>query len=159
MATELEKLLERIRNKEFDEKAMCDLPTFGGSEPEDTMGVWSWDETHMIVGESDFEIVKRCACGENPASCKHYKIGFKIIRDLGAEWGESPQLFSDDFDLSEFIDSGKKSNPDWDWDEYPEPDDAEFSETIEWLRDINSNFILRNACISDEEMSEIKKIL
>jgi hypothetical protein len=27
-----------------------DLPTFGGEEPEDTHDVWSWDETHLIVG-------------------------------------------------------------------------------------------------------------
>ena len=27
-----------------------DLPTFGGSEPTDTTGVWSWDESHILVG-------------------------------------------------------------------------------------------------------------
>lgn len=47
-------------------KGECDttsLPTFGGNEPENTQGVWSWDETHMIVGTcpSDMEIVSRAA--------------------------------------------------------------------------------------------------
>jgi hypothetical protein len=27
-----------------------ETPTFGGSEPADTREVWSWDETHLIVG-------------------------------------------------------------------------------------------------------------
>ncbi len=38
-----------------------DLPTFGGEEPACTLGVWSWDETHMLVGtcNDDLEIVER----------------------------------------------------------------------------------------------------
>lgn len=36
------------------------LPTFGGDEPSDTQGVWSWDETRLLVGYgSDLEIVGR----------------------------------------------------------------------------------------------------
>lgn len=37
------------------------LPTFGGEEPEDTHGVWSWDETRLLVGTcfSEIEIVPR----------------------------------------------------------------------------------------------------
>jgi hypothetical protein len=27
-----------------------DAPTFGGPEPADTCEVWSWDQTHMIIG-------------------------------------------------------------------------------------------------------------
>jgi hypothetical protein len=39
---------------------MTSLPTFGGREPSDTAGVWSWDETRLIVGTgSDYEIVDR----------------------------------------------------------------------------------------------------
>ena len=30
------------------------LPTFGGEEPRDTMGIWSWDETHLLVGEGSW---------------------------------------------------------------------------------------------------------
>jgi len=42
----------------------CDwtsLPTFGGAEPKDTTGIWSWDETRMIVGTcaDDIKIVRR----------------------------------------------------------------------------------------------------
>lgn len=37
-----------------------DYPTFGGDEPDDTFGVWSWDEDRMLIGESQpFEIVSR----------------------------------------------------------------------------------------------------
>ena len=38
-----------------------DLPTFGGTEPDDTEGVWSWDETSLLVGTccADLEIVDR----------------------------------------------------------------------------------------------------
>ena len=45
-------------NHELD---MTSLPTFGGTEPADTTGIWSWDETRMIVGDgsADLEIVER----------------------------------------------------------------------------------------------------
>lgn len=37
-----------------------DLPTFGGEEPESTIGVWSWDEDRLLVGEGyDWRIVDR----------------------------------------------------------------------------------------------------
>lgn len=38
-----------------------ELPTFGGPEPEDTEGVWSWDSARLLVGtcSDDFEIVFR----------------------------------------------------------------------------------------------------
>lgn len=38
-----------------------DLPTFGGTEPRDTVGVWSWDATSLLVGTSadDLQIVTR----------------------------------------------------------------------------------------------------
>ena len=32
-------------------RAVEDAPTFGGTEPDDTMGVWSWDADHVLVGE------------------------------------------------------------------------------------------------------------
>jgi hypothetical protein len=39
----------------------CDLPTYGGEEPVDTLGVWSWDKTRLLVGacSDDLEIVPR----------------------------------------------------------------------------------------------------
>jgi len=39
---------------------MTSLPTFGGTEPKATDGIWSWDATRMIIGTgSDYEIVDR----------------------------------------------------------------------------------------------------
>jgi hypothetical protein len=37
------------------------LPSFGGAEPADTFGVWSWDETRLLIGScsDDFRIVAR----------------------------------------------------------------------------------------------------
>jgi len=32
-------------------RAVSVCPTFGGDEPEDLHAVWSWDETHLLVGE------------------------------------------------------------------------------------------------------------
>ena len=48
------------------------LPTYGGTEPLDTSGVWSWDDTHLLVGEGgveDWEIVPRCPHGEADFHC------------------------------------------------------------------------------------------
>lgn len=38
-----------------------ELPTFGGAEPRNTVGVWSWDETRLLVGEGrdDLRIIDR----------------------------------------------------------------------------------------------------
>ena len=39
---------------------LSDLPTFGGAEPLDTLGVWSWDAESLLVGDgSDLSIVPR----------------------------------------------------------------------------------------------------
>jgi hypothetical protein len=37
------------------------LPVFGGDDPQDTQGVWSWDATRLLVGScsSDLRIVPR----------------------------------------------------------------------------------------------------
>jgi len=44
------------------------LPTFGGREPNDTAEVWSWDATHLLVGDQqELEIVPR-VCGEDDQS-------------------------------------------------------------------------------------------
>jgi len=43
------------------EQDWTDLPTFGGDEPKNTDGIWSWDKCHLIVGTCahDLEIVER----------------------------------------------------------------------------------------------------
>jgi len=70
-ATDLGDLIEILRELdatgELEYVDITDLPTFGGTEPPDTQGVWSWDETSMIVGScvgtgefaGDFRIVSR----------------------------------------------------------------------------------------------------
>ncbi len=37
------------------------LPVFGGIEPKNTAGIWSWDDTRLIVGScaDDIEIIDR----------------------------------------------------------------------------------------------------
>ena len=32
-------------------RALEDCATFGGDAPEDTAGMWSWDDTHLLAGE------------------------------------------------------------------------------------------------------------
>lgn len=38
---------------------LTSLPNFGGKEPRSTLGVWSWDDNNLLVGEGNFEIVSR----------------------------------------------------------------------------------------------------
>lgn len=73
-ATSLDDLLDRINEcdqalsdreanptgtRVTDVVDMTSLPTFGGQEPADTIGVWSWDESRLLVGEGNLEIVDR----------------------------------------------------------------------------------------------------
>jgi hypothetical protein len=55
----LKKLFESIKNGETE--LNDELPVFSKSEPDSTWGVWSYDDTHMIVGTctDDIEIVER----------------------------------------------------------------------------------------------------
>lgn len=57
----LNNLVELHQEGREDEIQMTSLPLFGGQEPEHTLGVWSWDEEHLLIGEgwSDFMIVNR----------------------------------------------------------------------------------------------------
>ena len=38
-----------------------ELPTYGGAEPADTDGIWSWDATRLLIGTcaDDLQIVER----------------------------------------------------------------------------------------------------
>jgi hypothetical protein len=54
-AESLEELLAVIRDMEAEDptvldRYICDLPVFGGEDPEDTSLIWSWNETHWLVG-------------------------------------------------------------------------------------------------------------
>ena len=55
----LDQLLAQVKDggREIDDR----LPTFGGDDPEDTYGVWSWDKARLMVGTcgADMEIISR----------------------------------------------------------------------------------------------------
>ena len=59
--TTLDDLLDVLHEMEdSDEVDMANLPTFGGTVPGNTSGVWSWDATRLIKGTgSDYQIVDR----------------------------------------------------------------------------------------------------
>lgn len=54
-------LTEEYQNIPFNgyELDYSSMPTFGGVEPGDTTGVWSWDDNNLLVGEGELEIVSR----------------------------------------------------------------------------------------------------
>ncbi len=64
---ELTELLNRFESLDSDDDQqeyknidLSNLPVFGGEEPDDTEGVYSWDEENvMIPGNSGWEIVSR----------------------------------------------------------------------------------------------------
>jgi hypothetical protein len=56
---------------------LCDLPVFSVNEPNSTMEVFSWDDTHVLIDNSsvlngdDYELVERCTnCGEADFNCE-----------------------------------------------------------------------------------------
>jgi hypothetical protein len=55
----LDELAEMMREGRVT--PLDELPTFGGDEPTDTCGVWSWDTDRVIVGTcaDDIEIITR----------------------------------------------------------------------------------------------------
>lgn len=38
---------------------LTDLPTFGGSEPSDTDGIFSWDGTRYLIPSNAWELIER----------------------------------------------------------------------------------------------------
>lgn len=68
-ATDLNELLEMLNNATSEEMERIDLtslPTFGRMDIDEfeenvcatSYPVWSWDDTHAIVGEGNWEIVR-----------------------------------------------------------------------------------------------------
>ena len=60
----LDDLFEQIKSGALDHLSgneWAELPVFGGTEPNCTIGVWSWDETRLLVGTcaDDMRIVNR----------------------------------------------------------------------------------------------------
>ena len=65
-STNLEELLEALNSYDDDETKIDEvadlpgLPTFGGDEPENTDGIWSWDADNLICnGSQGFVIESR----------------------------------------------------------------------------------------------------
>jgi len=58
---DLDDLLEAMRSRSPRLPLWDNLPTFGGEEPANTQGVWSWDKECLIVGTcaDDLSIVDR----------------------------------------------------------------------------------------------------
>ena len=49
-----------LTDSEGSEYDLTSLPTFGGDEPSDTTGIWSWDADSLLIGEGrPFKIVSR----------------------------------------------------------------------------------------------------
>ena len=62
--SDLVEALRQTRSLSPEDQAAIDwseLPTFGGAEPADTSGVWSWDADSLLVGTcaDDLEVVDR----------------------------------------------------------------------------------------------------
>ena len=58
----LDELLAVLQLSEKGYGDRTSLPTFGGEEPYDTSGVWSWDETRLLVGRGgvdEWKIIPR----------------------------------------------------------------------------------------------------
>ena len=55
----------RIEQSPDDIVRMDLLPTFGGDEPSNTLGVWSWDPECVLVGDGwdDLQLMSRAEFG------------------------------------------------------------------------------------------------
>jgi len=49
-AKNLADLFAQMKLRSLDSEDWTSLPTFGGHEPLDTAGIWSWDATHVLTG-------------------------------------------------------------------------------------------------------------
>jgi hypothetical protein len=54
--TTLDELYEKMKEDDPDLPPWDMLPVFGGPDIEDPDGIWSWDETRMIVGTNSTDI-------------------------------------------------------------------------------------------------------
>lgn len=56
-------LCEALNTMSIEERLdedLSDLPTFGGADIDNTAGIWSWDETDLIVQSSaGFRVISR----------------------------------------------------------------------------------------------------
>lgn len=62
LAYALNDLVEAARDAERDFEQCIDLhslPTFGGQEPTDTAGIWSWNASHILKRDDEFYVIAR----------------------------------------------------------------------------------------------------
>lgn len=61
MTENLDELFQAMKNRDPSLPPWHSLATFGGREPDDTEGVWSWDAERLLIGScaDDLEIVSR----------------------------------------------------------------------------------------------------
>ena len=70
--TELRDMLNDATEEQMDRVDTSNLPTFGGTEINNTSAVFSWDETHILVVDNEWTIEERCpVCGEASFHCTH----------------------------------------------------------------------------------------
>jgi hypothetical protein len=91
-AEKLDELLEAVLAHDderdgFDD--LADLPTFGGRKPTDTAGIYSWDETRLLLGpggaadpSQPYEIVDRAAPGWWTDRSEHSAPALRALHDL-----------------------------------------------------------------------------
>lgn len=79
------------------------LPTFGGDAPADTAGIWSWDATHLLVGDGPDGLELRlrpgywaavranCAGDDSPEAqiCRALNVESADIDEDGDVWVEA----------------------------------------------------------------------
>lgn len=70
---ELADILNALDSDEVDAQGYdgSNYPTFGGSEPQETQEVWSYDPDSILVcdGNCCYSIAPRCKCGEATFHC------------------------------------------------------------------------------------------
>jgi len=55
---------------------LSDLPTYGGPAPNDTLGIYSWDETRLLIRADDgsWQLIKRTMLGATQGNAWGYRI-------------------------------------------------------------------------------------
>jgi hypothetical protein len=127
-AASLDALLAVLREHGADlpEREWTRLPTFGGEEPRSTSGVWSWDESRMLVGTcaSDVRIVARCSeggCGRavyaRGLCLPHYSQTYRAEKDnrpvaLKPIRGDAPALVAVSLRVTPEVKDAVQQDPD-----------------------------------------------
>ncbi len=80
---------------------------------------------------------------------------FEIITEIGREWGDAPQIFSDWDTFVAYIAQAQCNTPDCKWyEDFPEPKTVNIEDVIGWLSSMNKygrDYQMRVASITPEE--------